>query len=176
MGRVCTRMQLGDGVIESDATLSLTMMTWHLIQSKLPWHKSVTRPCCITKCKDEYAVSQQRQALSVKANTRKFLGLHAEKLAKPNSAKTAKHSWKDFVYGVLFVTLLAFGAKRPLNHTAQWFCYCTSDCEYFYDLTGTDGKDCSKMSIYRHLREHAIPKDENNGRVVKDEQSAPHSF
>jgi len=75
------------------------------------------------------------------------------------------------VYGVLFVTLLAFGAKKPLNRTAQWFCCCTSDCDYFYDLTGTDGKDRSKTSIYRHLREHAIPKDENNGRAVKDEQT-----
>jgi len=41
----------------------------------------------ITKCEDEYAVSQQRQALSAKANTGKFLGLRAEKPAKPNFAK-----------------------------------------------------------------------------------------
>ena len=107
----------------------------------------------ITKCEDEYVVSQQRQALSAKANTDKFLGLRAEKPTKPNSPKTTKHSGKDFVYGVLFVTLVAFGAKKPLNRTAQWFCYCTSDCEYFFDLTGTDGKDRSKTSIYRHLRE-----------------------
>jgi len=73
----------------------------------------------VTKCEDEYAVSQRREALSAKANTGKFLGLHAEKPAKPNSAKTAKHSGKDFVYGVLFVTLLAFCAKKPLNHTAK---------------------------------------------------------
>ena len=125
----------------------------------------------VTKCEDEYAVSQRREALSAKANTGKFLGLHAEKPAKPNSAKTAKHSGKDFVYGVLFVTLLAFGAKNPLKRTAKWFCCCTSDCEYFYDLTGTDGKDRSKTSIYRPLQDHAIPKDENNGRVVKDEQT-----
>jgi len=116
-------------------------------------------------------VSQWRQALSAKANTGKFLGLRAEKPAKPNSAKTAKHSGKDFVYGVLFVTLLAFGAKKTLNRTAQWFCCCTSDCEYFYDLAGTDGKDRLKTLIHRHLLEHAIPKDENNGRVVKDEQT-----
>jgi len=32
---------------------------------------------CITKCEDEYAVNQQRQALSAKANTGKFLGLRA---------------------------------------------------------------------------------------------------
>ena len=31
----------------------------------------------ITKCEDKYAVSQQRQALSAKANTGKFLGLRA---------------------------------------------------------------------------------------------------
>jgi len=130
----------------------------------------------ITKCEDEYAVNQQRQVLSVKANRGKFLGLRAEKPDKPNSAKTAKHSGKDFAYGVLFVTLLAFGAKKTLNHTAQWFCCYTSDCEYFYDLTGTDGKDHSKMSIYRHLQERAILKDENNGHIVKDEHSAPHSF
>ena len=58
-------------------------------------------------------MSQQRQALSAKANTGKFL----EKPAKPNYAKTAKHSGKDFVYGVLFVTLVAFGARKPLNCT-----------------------------------------------------------
>ena len=46
----------------------------------------------LTKCEDEYAVSQQRQALSAKANTGKFLGLRAEKPVKPNSAKTSKRS------------------------------------------------------------------------------------
>ena len=127
----------------------------------------------ITKCEDECAVSQRRQALSAKANTCKFLGLRAQKPAKSNSAKTTKHSGKDFVYGVLFVTLVAFCAKKPLNRTAQWFCCCTSDCEYFFDLTSTDGKDPSrsKTSIYRHLREHAIPKDENIRRIVKDKQT-----
>ena len=69
----------------------------------------------ITKCEDEYAVSQHRQALSAKANTGKFLGLRAKKPAKPNSAKITKHSGKDFVYGVLFVTLVAFCAKKPLT-------------------------------------------------------------
>jgi len=44
----------------------------------------------VTRCEDEYAVSQQREALSAKANTGKFLGLRAEKHVKPNSAKTAK--------------------------------------------------------------------------------------
>jgi len=116
-------------------------------------------------------VSQQRQTLSATANTSKFLRLLAENPVKPNSVKTAKHSGKDFVYGVLFVTLLAFGATKPLNHTAQWFYFYTSDCEYFYDLTVTDLKDRSKTSIYRHLRDHAIPKDKNNGRIVKDEQN-----
>jgi len=43
--------------------------------------------------------------------------------------------------------------------------------QIFFDLTGTDGKDRSKASMYRHLREHASPKDENNGRIVKDEQT-----
>jgi len=71
----------------------------------------------LTKCEDEYAVSQRRQALSAKANTGKFLGLRAE----ANAAKTAKHSGKDFVYGVLFVTLVAFGAQKPVNRTAKWF-------------------------------------------------------
>ena len=50
---------------------------------------------------------------------------------------------------ILFVTLLAFGAKTPVNCTAKWFCCCTSDCEYFVDLTGTEGKDRSKTSIYQ---------------------------
>ena len=125
----------------------------------------------LTKVEDEYAVSQRRQALSAKANKGKFAGLRAEKPAKPNFAKTAKHSGKDFVYGVLFVTLVAFGAQTPLNRTSKWFCCCTSDCDFFYDLTGTDGKDHLKTSIYRHLQNHVIPKDENNGRVVKDEQT-----
>ena len=63
----------------------------------------------------------RRQALSVKAKTGKFLGLHAEKPAKANAAKTPKYSGKDFVYGVLFVTLVAFGAQKPVNRTAKWF-------------------------------------------------------
>ena len=62
---------------------------------------------------------QQRAALSVKANTAKFVGLRAEKPAKSNSEKTTENSGKDFVYGVLFVTLLTFGAEKPLNHTAK---------------------------------------------------------
>jgi len=44
----------------------------------------------VTKCEDEYAVSQRREALSAKANTGKFLGLRVEKPVKPNSVKTAK--------------------------------------------------------------------------------------
>ena len=67
-------------------------------------------------------MSKRRDALSVKANTGKFTGLRAETSARRNSAKTAKHGGKDFVYGVLFVTLVAFGAKTPVNCTAKWFC------------------------------------------------------
>jgi len=98
----------------------------------------------VTKCEDKYAVNQRREALSTKVNTSKFFGLHAEKPAEPNSSKTTKHSGKDFVYGVLFVTLLTLRAKKPLNRTMKCFYHYTSDCEYFYDLTGTDGKDHSK--------------------------------
>jgi hypothetical protein len=105
------------------------------------------RKTSLTKCDDEYAVSKRREALSVKANTGKFVGLRAVTSAKPSSAKTAKHSGKDFVYGVLFVTLLAFSAKAPANRTAKWFCCCTSDCDYFYDLTGTKEKDRSKLQF-----------------------------
>jgi len=76
-------------------------------------------------------VSKRREVLSAKDNTGKFTGLRAETPARRNSAKTAKDGGKDFVYGVLFVTLLAFGAKTPVNCTAKWFCYCPSDCEYF---------------------------------------------
>jgi len=98
----------------------------------------------ITKCKDEYAVSQRRQALSTKANTCKFLGLRAKNPAIPNSAKTAKHSGKDFVNGVLFVTLVAFGAKKPLNRTAQWFSCCTLDCKFFLISQAQMGKIARK--------------------------------
>ena len=73
----------------------------------------------LTKCEDENAVTQRRQALSAKTNTGKFLGLRAEKPAKSNAAKTTKHSGKEFVYGVLFVTLVAFGAQKPVNRTAK---------------------------------------------------------
>jgi len=93
-------------------------------------------------------VSKRREALSAKANTGKFTALRAETPAGRNSAKTAKYSIKDFVYGVLFVTLLTFGVKTPVNFTAKWFCHCTSDCKYFFDLIGTEGKDWSKTSIY----------------------------
>jgi len=37
----------------------------------------------VTNCEDEYAVSQRHEALSAKENTGKFLGLRAEKPAKP---------------------------------------------------------------------------------------------
>jgi len=99
-------------------------------------------------------VSKPHEALSAKVNTGKFTGLRAETPASRNSAKTTKLSGKDFVYGVLFVTLLAFGAKTPTNCTAKWFCYCTSDCEYFFELTDTEGKHLSKMSIYHRFGCH----------------------
>jgi len=99
-------------------------------------------------------VSKRREALSATANTGKFTGLRAETPARRKSAKTVKHGGKDFVYGVLFVTLLAFGAKTPVNCTAKWFCCCTSDCEYFFDLTGTEGKDQSKTPIYHKFGCH----------------------
>jgi len=127
----------------------MLMTTRVLMPNKLMAQKR--RKTGVTKCEDEYALSQRREALSTKAKTGKFVGLRAEKPAKPNSAKIVKHSGKDFVYGVLFVTLLAFGAKKPLNSTAKWFCYCTSDCEYFYDLTGTDGKDHSKWYFEKNF-------------------------
>jgi len=86
-------------------------------------------------------VSKRREVLSAKANTGKFTGLRAKTTARQNSAKTEKHCGMDFVCGILFVTLLAFGAKTPVNCTEKWFCCCTSDCEYFFDLTGTEGKE-----------------------------------
>ena len=130
-------------------------------RSKLPRHTSVARQVQVAR-QDKDAVSKRREALSAKANTGKFSGLRAEAPAKRSSAKTAKHCGKDFVYGVLFVTLLAYGVKKTVNRTANWFCCCTSDCDYFDDLTGTEGKDRSKSSIYRHLQDHTISKDENN--------------
>ena len=95
-----------------------------------------------------------REALSARANTGKFTGLRAETPARRNSAKTAKYSGEDFVYGVLFVTLLVFVVKTPVNCTAECFCYYSSDCEYFFDLTGTEGKDRSKTSIYHKFDCH----------------------
>ena len=117
-------------------------------------------------------MSKRREALSAKTNTGKFSGLRAETPAKQSSAKTTKHGGKNFMYGVLLVTLVAFGAQKPVNRTAKWFCCCTSDCEYFCDLTGADGgKERPKTSIYRRLRDHAIPKDENNERILNLEQT-----
>jgi len=108
----------------------------------------------MTKCDDEYTVSKRREALGAKTNTGKFTGLRAETPARQNSAKTVKHGGNDFVYGVLFVTLLAFGAKTLVNFTAKWFCSYTSECEYLFDLTGTEGKDRSKTSIYHKFGCH----------------------
>ena len=51
------------------------------------------------------------------------------------------------MYGVLFVTLLAFGAKKPLNRTAQWFSCCTSDCEYFLISLAQMGKITRKRQF-----------------------------
>jgi len=73
----------------------------------------------LTKCDDEYTVSKQREALSTEDNTGKFTVLRAETPARRNSAKTPEYGDKDFVYGVLFVTLLAFGAKTPVHTHSQ---------------------------------------------------------
>jgi len=70
--------------------------------------------------------------------------LSVTRITAPSNFFEGHSGGKDFVCGDLFVTLLACGAKKPLNSTAKWFLYCTSDCEYFYDLTGTDGQDHSK--------------------------------
>jgi len=75
----------------------------------------------LTKCDDEYTVSKRREALTAKANTGKFTGLRAETPVMRNSAKTAKHGGKDFVYGVLFVTLLAFSAKNTYKLHSEMF-------------------------------------------------------
>ena len=102
-------------------------------------------------------MSQRRQALSVKVNKGKFAGLRAEKPTRANAAPTTKNSGKDFVYGVLFVLLVVFGVQKPLNSTAKWFYCCTFDCDWSYDLTGTDGgKSRSKNSIYTHLRQQIL--------------------
>ena len=69
-------------------------------------------------------MTQRRLALSAKANTGKYLGLRAEKPAKANTAKTTKHSGKDFVYGDLFVTLVAFGAQKPVNRSLSLSLLC----------------------------------------------------
>jgi len=88
---------------------------------------SRTRKRCktgLTKCEDEYAVSQRRQALSAKTNTGKFLGLRVEKPAKADAAKTTKHSGKDFVYGVLFVEvkswIIYFATPIIIESTVFW--------------------------------------------------------
>ena len=100
--------EIGDDKVGSDAEQAFSA------------HKR--RKIGLTKCEDKYAASQRREALSAKANKGKFARLRAETPAKRSSAKTAKHGDKDFVYGVLFVTLLAFGAEKPVNCTAKWLC------------------------------------------------------
>ena len=57
-------------------------------------------------------MNKRREALSTKANTGKFTGQRVETSVRRNSAKTAKYGDKDFVCGVLFVTLLTFGEKH----------------------------------------------------------------
>ena len=51
---------------------------------------------------------KQREALSAKANTGDldFKELRAVTPAKSNTAKTIKHSSKDFVYGILFGSMM----------------------------------------------------------------------
>ena len=56
--------------------------------------------------------------------------------------------------GVLFVTLMPFGAKTPVNCITKWFYYYTSDCEYLFDLIDTEVKDRSKTSIYHKFGCH----------------------
>ena len=51
-------------------------------------------------------MSKQREALSVKANTGDFKGLRAVTPAKSNAAKSSKNSGNDFVYGVLFGSMM----------------------------------------------------------------------
>ena len=61
-------------------------------------------------------MSQRRHALSAKANKGKFAGLRAEKPARANAAPTTKNSGKDFVYGVLFVSLVVFTMQKPYRN------------------------------------------------------------
>jgi len=75
-------------------------------------------------------VSKWRQALGAKAKG-EFAGLCAMTPAKPSVAKTSKNSSKDYVYSLLFVTLVAFSVKAPANLTSKWYCCCTSDCRFF---------------------------------------------
>jgi len=50
-------------------------------------------------------------ALSAKANTGGFQGLRAVTPAKSNTAKTIKHSSKDFVYGILFGSMMTLTTR-----------------------------------------------------------------
>jgi len=93
----------------------------------------------LTKYKDKDTVGKWCEALSAKANKGEFAGLRAVTPAKPSAAKTNKNSGRDFVYGVLLVTLLTFSAKAPANQTSKWYCCCTSDCHSFMvSLAQTD--------------------------------------
>ena len=58
------------------------------------------------------------------------------------------------IHQVIWPSPGTLGAKTPVNCRAKWFCCCTSDCEYFFDLTGTEGKDRSKTSIYHKFGCH----------------------
>jgi len=64
---------------------------------------------CVTKYEDEYA----GEALSVKANKGKFLGLRAEKPVKSNLGKTTEYSAKDLT--------IKHGGKRHAKGSRQVF-------------------------------------------------------
>jgi len=55
------------------------------------------------------------------------------------------------VYGVLFVTLLAFSTKTPQRNGSATV---HQIANIFFDLTGTEGKDRSKTSTYHKIGCH----------------------
>jgi len=57
-------------------------------------------------------VNKRREALSAKANTGDLKGLRAVTPAKANAAKTSKNSGKDFLYGVLFGSMMTPTTKN----------------------------------------------------------------
>jgi len=63
----------------------------------------------VRKCEDEMLWSNsvtEAAALSAKANTGGFQGLRAVTPAKSNTANPIKNSGKDFMYGVLFGSVM----------------------------------------------------------------------